>query len=50
MKNHMQPDVWLYCIVVEVSTSVGIVAGTTVLGSATIEGMAGLLTPSPLNG
>ncbi len=51
MKNHMQPDVWLYRIVVAVLglTVVGSVGGTIALGSATIRGMAGLFTPSPLN-
>jgi hypothetical protein len=65
MKNHMQPDVWLYRIVVAVLglTVVGSVAGTialatagqstpeviVALGSAAIGGFAGLLTPSPLN-
>lgn len=65
MKIHTQPDVWLYRIVVVVLglTVVVSVTGTialamagkstpeviVALGSAAIGGLAGLLTPSPLN-
>jgi hypothetical protein len=65
MKNHTQPDVWLYRIVVAVLglTVVSSIVGTVALamagqstpevivalGSAAIGGLAGLLTPSPLN-
>lgn len=65
MKNHTQRDVWLYRMVVAVLglTVVSSVIGTIVLamagqstpevivalGSAAIGGLAGLLTPSPLN-
>lgn len=64
MKVHTQPDVWLYRIVVVLGLTVVVsVAGTialamagkstpeviVALGSAGIGGLAGLLTPSPLN-
>jgi hypothetical protein len=65
MKNHTQPVVWLYRVDVAVPglTVVGSIvcaialtmAGQSrpevivALGSAVIGGLAGLLTPSPLN-
>ncbi len=64
MKVHTQPDVWLYRILVVLGLTVVVsVAGTialamagkstpeviVALGSAAIGGLAGLLTPSPLN-
>ena len=47
MKNHTQPDGWLYRIVVAVLGLTVVV--TVVLGSAAIGCLAELLTPSPLN-
>jgi uncharacterized membrane protein YjjB (DUF3815 family) len=47
MKNHTQPDAWLYRIAVVLFGLTVVVS--VALGSVAIGGLAGLLAPSPLN-